>query len=238
MPLLPLDEWIVEQMDLLAVDVVEAYKHYDFGTVINAIHNFCAKELSKQYLDCIKDRMYCEAAQSDLRKSGQIACKYVLTQLVKLAAPILVHTAEETWEKMGELSTIHAAVFDEPTEDRLQVIEGSDLQNRFATVWGVREDVFVAFEQWKGTDGVKDTQDTIVTIIESPETLAILQTFGTAELAILFKMSWVELQAGEPSVSFQKSPYLRCERSRLRRPDVEMVGDIPLTKRDRQVIGL
>ena len=237
-PLLPLDEWIVEQVDLLVADCIESYSNYDFGAVINAIHNFCAKELSKQYLDSIKDRMYCEVADSPLRKSGQIACKYALTRLVKLVAPILVFTAEETWQKMGEEGSIHTQTFDVATAERMQDIEGSILQNRFATIWGVREDVFVAFEQWKGTEGIKDTQDVIVRIVEAPGTLATLKTFETQELAILFKMSWVELQEGEPSVTFEKSPYLRCERSRIRRPDVELVGDIPLTKRDRAAVGL
>ena len=237
-PLLPLDEWIVEQVDLLVADCIDSYTKYDFGAVINAIHNFCAKELSKQYLDSIKDRMYCEVAQSPLRKSGQIACRYALVQLIKLVAPILPFTAEETWKKLGELGSVHTQTFDAPSEDRLQEIEGSDLQNRFATVWGVREDVFVAFEQWKGTDGIKDTQDVIVRIVEAPGTLGTLKTFEPQELAILLKMSWVDLQEGEPSVAFEKSPYLRCERSRIRRPDVEMVGDIPLTKRDRAAVGL
>lgn len=237
-PLLALDEWIMEQVDLLVTDCWEGYGKYDFGFVINAIHNFCAKELSKQYLDSIKDRMYCEAAQSPLRKSGQIACHYALTRIVKLVAPILAFTAEETWQKLGGEGSVHEQTFDAPSEERLQDIEGSELQNRFATVWGVREDAFSAFEQWKGTDGIKDSQDVIVTIVEAPGTLSILRTFEIEELAILFKMSWVELQEGEPAVSFQKSPYMKCERSRIRRPDVEMVGDIPLTKRDRAAVGL
>lgn len=237
-PLLPLDEWIVEQVDLLTASCVEAYRKYDFGDVLNSIHNFCAKELSKQYLDSIKDRMYCEPTDSIQRKSGQVACRYALTGLLKLSAPLLVHTAEETWQKMGNSGSVHAMLFDEISKERLLDIEGSELMNRYSTVWNVREDVFAAFEQWKGTDGIKDSQDAIVTIVESGVTLKVLQTFGTEELAILFKMSWVELEEGEQAVKFRRSPFLKCERSRIRRPDVEMVGDIPLTKRDRAAVGL
>jgi len=236
--LLGLDEWIIEQVDLLVASCWESYTTYDFGAVINSIHNFCAKELSKQYLDSIKDRMYCEVADSPLRKSGQLACRYALTNIVKLVAPILAFTAEETWTKMGGSESVHAQLLDRPSLERLEDIEGSELQNRFSAIWMVREDVFAAFEQWKGTDGIKDTQDVIVTIVESGETLRVLRTFETPELAILFKMSWVELEEGEQAVAFRKSPYLRCERSRIRRPDVEMVGDIPLTKRDRLAVGL
>ncbi len=237
-PLLELDEWIVEQVDLLSVDCLEAYVRYDFGSVISSIHNFCAKELSKLYMDSIKDRMYCEATTSPLRWSGQFACNYVLNRLVKLLAPILSHTAEETWARMEMLGTIHTENFESVSPERLTDIEGSDLQSKYAAVWAAREDVFAAFEQWKGTDDVKDSQDAIVTISESGGTLEILRTFEPEELAILFKMSEVRLVEGELSATFEKSPYLKCERSRLRRPDVEMVEGMPLTKRDRAVVGL
>lgn len=237
-PLLDLDAWIIEQVDLLSVFCVDSYKRYNFGAVLSSIHNFCAKELSKQYMDSIKDRMYCEATDSDLRWSAQFACNYVLTQLVKLLAPILTHTAEETWTKMGMTGTVHTATFDVPAKERFEDIEGSDLQARYSAVWGVREDVFAAFEQWKGTDEVKDTQDAIVTISELGGTLRTLKTFEVEELAILFKMSGVELVEGETSVTFRKSPYLKCERSRLRRQDVELVDGVPLTRRDRAVVGI
>jgi isoleucyl-tRNA synthetase len=243
---LDLDEWVMEQVDLLTDDCSRAWARYEFNAVIGSIHNFCTKELSRFYLDAIKDRMYCEARDSHLRKSGQRACYYVLVRLLKLLAPILVHTTEETWQRMRsagvlaatEPDTIHAAIFDVPTAERLQQIEASDLQVRFGALRGVRDDVFAQFEIWKGTEGVKDSQDVIATISESPEVLETLRGFGEYELANLFKMSWIELREGPPSVSFRKSDFLKCERSRLRRPDVELVDGVPLTKRDRTVLGI
>jgi isoleucyl-tRNA synthetase len=55
-------------------------------------------------------------------------------------------------------------------------------------------------------------------------------------------MSWVELTDGPRTVSFRKSEYEKCERSRLRRPDVQKVvvdgEEHWLTARDREVVGL
>ncbi len=99
-----LDQWVMEQTDLLVSDCVAAYERYDFNAVISGIHNFCRSELSSFYLDVIKDRMYCDAAQSNSRRSGQLACQYVLERLVKLLAPILPHTAEETWQRMQKVT--------------------------------------------------------------------------------------------------------------------------------------
>ncbi len=241
--LLPLDEWVCEQTDLLVAEAVQSYEAYNFGAVIGAVHNFCAKELSKFYLDAIKDRMYCDATDSDARASSQRASHYVLVALVKLVAPILVHTAEETWQRIPGVSreTIHGAYFMPPTEERLREIEGSDLQVLYATVKGVRDDVFVAFEAWKSEGHVKDSQDAVLSLTVPAEVLKWLSQIESSDLANLFKMSWVELRVGDFATEFHVSTYLKCERSRLRRPDVEEV-DVdgvmtPLTKRDRIVIG-
>ncbi|AIE83473.1 isoleucine--tRNA ligase [Fimbriimonas ginsengisoli] len=249
-PLIDIDEWIVEQTELLVADCVESYRRYDFNTVITAVHNFCGKELSRFYLDAIKDRMYCEAPGSAQRQSGQAACRRVLLSLLKLVAPILVHTAEETWTLLresalldpGEPETVHAATFDPPSAERLAEIEGSSLQVRFAVLKAVRDDVFAAFEPWKSPETVKDSQDAIASVTLKGQPLETLRTFETYELANLFKMSWVELNEGEPSVSFRRSEFLKCDRSRLRRPDVETVvvdgAEISLTRRDRAVLGV
>lgn len=253
-PLLPLDEWVVEQTDLLVADCVDSYKRYDFGAVINNVHNFCREQLSKFYLDTIKDRMYCDAANSPERLSGQVACHYVLVQLLKLLAPILVHTTEETWQKLHEVTgsgsadSIHLTEFDLPSEERLQEIQGSDLQTRFAVVLAERERAFAAFEQYKGTDDVKDSQDAVLTLVSDADNFKVLDTFSSDELAILFKVSQVEISVGEPSVTYRKSEYLKCARSRIRRADVKLTTatlpngdelvDVPLSARDRKVLGI
>lgn len=246
-PVLELDEWLMEQVDLLVRDASDAYERYDYGAVINGVHNFCKNELSAFYLDAIKDRMYCDGKDWDTRRSGQLACYYALVRITKLLAPILCHTAEEIWQRItaltmaltpGTVSTVHAEVFDDPTDERLLEIEGSPLQVRFASLLQIREGVFAEFERWKTESGVKDSQDVIATITEEGGVLEELKTFSTEELAIYFKMSWIELQEGPTAASFRQSEYPKCERSRLRRPDVEEVDGMLLTARDRKVLGL
>jgi isoleucyl-tRNA synthetase len=246
--MMPLDEWVVEQTDLLVSDCEDAYKRFDFGAVVNSLHNFCREELSKFYLDVVKDRMYCEASDSYERRSGQTASYHVLTKLVKLIAPILAHTAEETWTKihqvlgLGAPITIHAETFDGPSEDRLQEIEASPLQVRFSVFRSVRDDVLSAFERFKGTDDVKNAQQVILKISEEDDRLEVLQSFKTDELATMLMVSWVELSEGPSLIEFRKSEFAECKRSRLRRPDVRVVEidgeEVPLTARDRQVLGV
>ncbi len=236
--LLELDAWAIAQSDLLAADCVQAYERYDFGSVIGSIHNFCVNELSSFYLDAIKDRMYCDGKSWPSRRSGQFACHAILTRLVRLLAPILPHTAEEVWARLpgAEASeTVHVELFDPPSSERLAEIEASDLQTRYASLLAVRDWVFVEFEGWKSSSNAKDPQDVAAVLTLDEAAVETLSGFGP-ELPNLLKLSWVELRKGNRSIEFRPSPYAKCERSRIRRPDVEPVDGVPLCARCRKVL--
>lgn len=245
--ILPVDEWVIEQVELLIDDCVGAYERFDFGSVISSVHNFCRQQLSSFYLDAIKDRMYCDAEAWDSRRSGQHACYVVAHSLIKLIAPILVHTAEEAWGKMivtigGEEDSVHLQTFNRPSAERLDEIEESELQALFAELQSVKQSVNAAFESFKGTDGIKNSQDVVVYITTSPERKEHLEKFTRYELANFFRVSWVELYTGEDTIRFEKSPYDECVRSRVKRPDVEKVvvdgEEVFLSKRDREALGV
>jgi isoleucyl-tRNA synthetase len=249
------DQWVMEQVDLLADECVKAFAVYDFGAVITGVHNFCRNELSSFYLDVIKDRMYCDGAAWDSRRSGQIACRYVLDRLVRLIAPILPFTAEETWQRMqGRLAeggltdeevkrSVHCQIFDMPDWTRLAKIEASTSEQRFASLLEARSDVSLYFEQWRERHGIKDSQDAVVTYTVTAKT-ELIRSFSADQLAIFFKVSEVVLNEAAPGASlepesliqFSASPYEKCERSRLRRPDVKNVSGVMLTDRDAKVL--
>ena len=247
--LLPIDEWAVERTDLLVADVVDAYARYDFGAAFSAVHDFCRETLSRFYLDAIKDRMYCETTDGDLRRSGQAACRDILVRLIGLLAPILAHTAEETWEKLREASpldgmaeSVFFGTFLTPSAERLSEIQASPLGVRFASLLSVRELVSSEFEKYKGTDGIKSSEDTIAILHLDSTDMDQLEKFSPDELAILFRVSAVEFVDGGHDAEFRPSPYEKCVRSRLRRPDVapvEFEGEtLMLTLRDREVLGV
>ncbi|MCW5943244.1 MAG: isoleucine--tRNA ligase [Fimbriimonadaceae bacterium] len=237
--LLDLDRWVIEQTDLLVADCLDAYRRYDFGKVITGVHNFCADELSSFYLDAIKDRMYCDGKDWPSRRSGQIACHYVLERITKLVAPILAHTAEEVYARIpasSEFKSIHLEVLDAPDPDRLEAIEGSEFQTRFARILEVRRFVFSAFEEYKAGAESKDSQDAVAVVTVEPEVAETLRGFGE-DLAIYLKVSEAIVLHGERSATFRPSEHPKCERSRLRRRDVTVVNDVPLTARDRRALG-
>lgn len=239
--LLPTDEWILEQTEILCADVVRFYELYQFRAGASAIHNFCVNELSAFYLDAIKDRMYCDGRDWKSRKSAQAACYQVAWKLLLLVAPILPYTAEEIHERFpnpDKKKSVHLETFEVPSDERLDAISGSRLQSSYADLMQIRAATFVEFEKWKADSGTKSSQE-VVAFLSLPQTdFDLLEAVENYELANLFKMSWVHLSVGEFGVRFEPSSYPECQRSRLRRPDVEEVQGMWLSKRDRQAIGL
>ena len=56
--------------------------------------------LSSLYLDIIKDRLYCDGADSAARRSAQSALWIILDAMTKVFAPILAFTCDELWLQM------------------------------------------------------------------------------------------------------------------------------------------
>ncbi|MCJ7728417.1 MAG: isoleucine--tRNA ligase, partial [Sedimentisphaerales bacterium] len=108
-----IDKWAMQQLQKLIADVTESYESFAFHRVFSLIYNFCTVEMSSIYMDVLKDRMYCDSADSLSRRSGQTAMYKILDCLIRMLAPILVHTAEEVWETMkfksAKAESIHLA---------------------------------------------------------------------------------------------------------------------------------
>ena len=89
----------------------EAYENYEFHAVYHTLNNFCSVDLSAQYLDIVKDRLYCEGAKSTKRRAAQTTLYRILDVLVHLMAPILSFTAEEIWRYMPDKDRRAGSVF-------------------------------------------------------------------------------------------------------------------------------
>lgn len=93
-----LDAYIVHKCQLLQKEIIAAYEDFQFHSIYQKIHHFCAIDLGSFYLDIIKDRQYTLPTQSLARRSCQTAMYYILQALTRCLAPILSFTAEEIWQ--------------------------------------------------------------------------------------------------------------------------------------------
>src|SRR5215813_7531890 len=108
----PIDELVEVDRYALAMTarmqeaVAEDYARYQFHLVAQKLLAFCSEDLGAFYLDVLKDRLYTPRADSKARRSAQTALWHITNALVRLMAPILSFTAEESW-----------AVFNGKTDD-------------------------------------------------------------------------------------------------------------------------
>ena len=62
--MLELDKWAVTRLNGLIEKVFGWYDNYEFHAISHAINDFCVIDLSSFYFDIIKDRLYCDGADS------------------------------------------------------------------------------------------------------------------------------------------------------------------------------
>ena len=116
-----LEDHELRELDLLALGVLrerdhqifDAYKRYAFHEVVRLMNDY-AITVSAEYLDPIKDALYCEAAGSRVRRSVQTAVHEMIRTVSLWMAPVLCFTAQDVADELGratgESFDVHAAV--------------------------------------------------------------------------------------------------------------------------------
>ena len=96
--LLELDRWALGRLARTIEALDLGYEQYDFVQVFKTVYSFCNEDLSSIYLDILKDRLYTCPAYSKERLSAQTVLYYILDALIRMLAPVMPFTAEETLE--------------------------------------------------------------------------------------------------------------------------------------------
>ena len=243
------DRWILDRLARLVDRVARAYEEYQFHAVFHTVHNFCAVDLSAQYLDIIKDRLYTSAADDPRRRAAQTACFDILSALLRLMAPILTFTAEEAWRHVpgshGE--SVHLERFpDVPLEwidDRLKA--------EWDRLLEVRREVAKALETARARKLIGSGLEASVRIASAPEDIPALFAAKRDLLKTLFIVSRVELSGAASGavvyesqeipglvVAVDRAPGRKCERCWVYSERVGEVASHPtLCERCAPVVG-
>ena len=234
-----LDGWALAQLDQLIVDVTAAYEVFQLHRAFRLIHDFCAVQLSAVYGNAMKDRLYCEAPDSPLRRRSQYVMHKMVLAITKLISPMLVFTADETWgfiphKPAGdlELPSVHLA--------RLPVVSGRDPFPEQLADWGVlmklREDGLMKLDALKKEKGVNKSSDAEVVY---PASLKIrLEAYGV-DLEDMVGCGYHRFDDVDGvTVLDTREKYPVCARSWKRRPDVGSNATYPdLSARDAAAIA-
>jgi len=238
--MLEIDKWAMQKLQKLIADVTDAYDNFVFHRVFSLIYNFCTVEMSSIYMDVLKDRMYCDAADSPSRRSAQTAMYNILDALVRILAPVLAHTAEEAWAAMKfkseDAESVHLAQM--PQVD--DAIDYKSAEPKWQRLMGLRDEVLRVLEGLRQAKTIASNQQAAVTINCEDEDADLLNEFGLDQFAALCIASEVKLQrtVGETTVGAQKSACEKCQRCWNYWPSVGTDAEHPdLCQRCTEVTG-
>lgn len=216
-----LDLWAIHALNELIAKAEAGYNSFDFHVVYHAIHNFCVVDMSNFYLDIIKDRLYCEKADSLERRSAQSAIYMILSALTRLVAPILAFTSEEIWAAMPHLASddTGSVLFNDMPKP-IELHTDESFLAKWDRIHQVRDEVNKALEGKRNEKVIGKSLEAKVILHCSGELAAFLEIVKD-ELAAAFIVSQVELSDGagetasdmeELSITVQKADGEKCER--------------------------
>ncbi len=233
-----IDAWAVQKLSQLIGDAHKGYERFQFKFVSESIFDFCNDTMSAVYLAAVKDRLYCDLPDSPRRRRTQTVMYDIAHALIRLIAPILVHTSEEAWlELSGKAPDSEESVHLQLLPDPLDFLEDP----AWGAVMDFRQNVLKALEQAKAFEnGIKNPLDCGVRVV-APESLTLALTPFRQELVDLCGVSRMQIEAGSgldiEVIDLREEP--RCERSWKRDGTVKMRSDGGyLSDRDAQVLGL
>jgi isoleucyl-tRNA synthetase len=229
-----LEAWVLGEFDSLVEKVVAAYTSYAFHEVHKLIYNFCNTTLSGEYLSAVKDRLYCDSADSPRRRRSQQALYIMTDGLSKLLAPVMCHTADEAYRSLHRVDPkdatqcVHLTGFPSATDAKASP--------EWAKVMAMLEDAQRVLEHSRAEQGIENPLDAGLKISDSD---GILGKFNTDDLADFCGVSRVEtISSGETVVTdLRDEP--RCDRSWKRDGTVKLRSDGGmLSERDALAVGV
>jgi len=160
-------------------------------------------EFSALYIDVLKDRLYSDLADSKERRSAQTVLAAALNLFVKVLAPVLAFTCEETWSFMADewkldsegkvVESVHLCDWPDFELD----LDDEEIDAQIATfenVLAVREQVTKALEEARSEKLVGKSQEAVV-VIKAPATvLNSLCTIGSVLLEEAFIVAEVRFE--------------------------------------------
>ncbi len=203
------------QQSMDACDAYEFYKYYQI------MHNFCSVDLSAFYFHVLKDCLYADGVSSKPRLAAQTTLWHALRHLVRLAAPVLVHTADETWEYMGKqgllekdepAASVHLATWITPPKEWTNPELAQDWEALFA----IRDEVQKQLEEARTAKVIGHSYEATVVIKARGEKRTCLAAH-THDLDTFFSVSGVSLEdagGAGPDLQIKVVPAAakKCER--------------------------
>jgi len=201
-----LDAWVIDQFGRVNAAALDGFARFDFRAVTELLYNFCNDTLSAVYLAAVKDRLYCDRADSPRRRRTQTVLWDMTDGLCRLLSVFLPHTADEAFgalHKRGD-ACVHLAT---------APARGSPVRAdaQWAGVLEIRDRALRSLEAKRKETDLDNPLDAGLVL---PDPDGALARFDPVDLADLHGVSRVVLDRAATEVrvvDLRSEP--RCERS-------------------------
>lgn len=213
----PLDQYALAVHYDFEAKIRQAYEDHDYHALHTLLVHYCTVDLSAFYMDVLKDRLYCDAANGPRRRSAQAAMFRIADGLARYMAPLLVYTGDEIYESLhkAEPGTVHERVFPEPVAPDLTVLAA------WKPLLEAREAALKSMETARAAKTIASSLDATLVVRGSAEALAPLRAHDAlpapypGNLANLFIVSGVSLEetgGAELEVEVRRAGGVKCTR--------------------------
>jgi isoleucyl-tRNA synthetase len=166
--MMPIDRLALHHLELLKERVLAAYADFEFHVIYQAVNAFCTVELSAQYLDILKDRLYTSRKDAGERRSSQTAMYLITDTLTRLLAPLVSFTADEIWQFLpGEReASVHLTLFPQSIPEQ----RNDELASCWGRLFDIRSDILKALELKRAEKVIGHPLDAVVRVSVPAET--------------------------------------------------------------------
>ena len=218
---LEIDRYMLALTVALQENLTQSYQHYEFHQAVHQLHNFCSEDLGGFYLDILKDRLYTSATHGLPRRSAQTVLYHIAHSLVRLFAPILSFTAEETWEHLT--GDTEGSVLLQLWHVFPQQYDVSELQQRWQSIRTLRAKVLKKLEDVRTKGEIGSSLAATIEIHACQEDFELLHSLQD-DLRFVLIVSEVKLQYVDDKtlegITVTASSDQKCERCWHYRQDV------------------
>ncbi|MGL4335649.1 MAG: isoleucine--tRNA ligase [Turicibacter sp.] len=191
------DQFMMVRLNELTSELRCAYEEYRFDDVFKKVNNYISNDLSAFYLDFTKDILYIEKADSVARRSIQTVLYHHVSDMVRLLAPVIPHTADEVYAYIPGSTEISAYLTDMP---KVKSYENTDeLVAKWNQVLVLRSDVLKALEEARHAKVIGKSLTAAVTLYPSAQNKELLASLQ-ADLKQIFIVSELTISDEEAPV--------------------------------------
>ncbi|KAL4162915.1 hypothetical protein PRNP1_003447 [Phytophthora ramorum] len=219
-----LDRYMLHELNSLAQSVTAAYDAFAFNRAQHALSHFISTDLSAFYMEATKDRLYCDAADSQTRRSAQTVLWLSLQAITRALAPVVPHTAEDI--RLHWVSQLQGGIPLEDVPGSVFLEEGwmpsaeewnhDDLARDWTAIRQLRFEVNRVVEQMRQAGRVGSQLECNVYVVAAesdPRVAALLSPLAgnSTELEDVLLCSSVEVVASDAEIESAEQFQANCQ---------------------------